>query len=78
MEVGKEYEISTIQDIFDIVTTENIDRFMTDFYKMFDSIAKLKQNLESQTLVNMTMPSYTWTDDGKMNLSATLNGEIIE
>lgn len=38
----KTHEIYTIQQIADLITVDNIDRFMIDFYKVFDYFAKVK------------------------------------
>ena len=73
----KEYEISTIQDIFNVVTTENIERFMIDFYKSFDNMARLKESLSVEILADIKVSSLRWIDDGQMNFSIKLNDEII-
>lgn len=69
---NKTYKIETVQDIYDCITTENIERFMLDFYKLFDTMVQVKEMSEG---INIKNPYFTWIDDGKMNISFDLNGE---
>ena len=70
--ISKEYKISTIQDILNVVNESNIDSFMNDFrmyietgwnmQKLFNSIA------ESESIpveVAQLVSEFNWVDDGK-------------
>lgn len=70
--MNKEYKIETVQDIYNCITTENIERFMLDFYQLFDTMAQIK---EMDKEVDIKNPYFTWIDDGKMNITFDLNGE---
>ena len=66
-----EYEISTMQDILDCVTAENIDRFMIDFRNYLDSaiLVKIFSSLKGEKIVNK---GFTWIDDSKNDCKTTL------
>jgi len=67
-------EIKTISDIYDTLTDENYDRFMTDFYIFFKQIGKLKKE-HKEIKIN----SMLWTDDGIHKITGvTLNDDFID
>lgn len=74
---NKTYNIYTIQQIADIVTTENIDRFMADFYKVMDYFTKVKEHMPAEQFKDIRMPSFEWTDDGEDNFDVKVNGQLI-
>ena len=53
-------KIETIQDIYDVITPENFDRFMADFYKMFYIAAQFKEFKDV-----IQFPYFECTDDGE-------------
>lgn len=67
----KTYTVETVQDIFNLVTEKNINRFMKEFKmglktgielrKLVTVIAK-KDGVEPSVNV-LDMPSFTWIDD---------------
>lgn len=72
-----EYKIETIQDIFDVINVENIERFLTDFCIMFQTMAEAK-DLSEKDGINMTdvkNPYFIWKDDGKTDISFKFNEE---
>jgi len=72
MPQNKTYEIKTVQDIFECVTTENIDRFMKDFVGIFLSLAEIKENSTEEEIQDLKIGSFMWTDDGENNLTIEL------
>lgn len=41
----KEIKIETIEDIFKVITSENLDRFLMDFYCLLDGMIKVKERV---------------------------------
>mgnify|MGYP003662269296 CR=1 FL=1 len=68
----KEYEIETISDISKLVTKDNFEAFFTDMVHVYSKFVNIKEKVPE-----MDMPSFKWIDDGKHDLSATLNGKQI-
>ncbi len=67
------HEIETIEDIFDVVTEDNFDRFMTDFYVFVAQIAKVKREIPDVEIKTMK-----WTDDGIHKITGvTINGDEV-
>jgi hypothetical protein len=72
-ENAPEYEISTIEELFDVLTEENFDRFLKDFEagmrsgiamrEMVKEIAKANDIEPDDSLLKM--PTFTWIDDRK-------------
>lgn len=74
----KQYEIKTIEDIFNCVTHENIKGFMTDFEMMLMSYllmdALIKAQISDGKLPEGTktpIPTFTWIDDWKRKKKKT-------
>jgi len=68
----KQYELTTVQDIFSILNNKNINKFMREFKKGMELGIALREL--SKTLVEpiegievdnniLKMPSFTWIDD---------------
>lgn len=60
------YEIETIQDIFDAVTIDNIDKFLDEFGVVLRSVILAKyiaQEKDPESLKNMKFDKVVWTDD---------------
>jgi hypothetical protein len=74
-----EYQITTIQELFDMLTPENIDRFFEEFSLSMKTCVLARQDLFDQVLkqipaervneINIQakdlykMPSFKWIDD---------------
>jgi hypothetical protein len=58
------YEIKTMQDVVDCVTTKNIDNFLIDFRNFIESAISIKEVFE-----NIKTDGFVWTDDGKNKCS---------
>lgn len=61
--------ITTIQDIFNTVNKENIDRFMLDFYKIFHSISEAYDGISKE---DVKMEYFDWVDDGNNDITLDL------
>jgi hypothetical protein len=64
--------IKTVQDIFDTVNLENIDRFMLDFYKIFHSLSEAHEGLDKN---GIRMEYFDWTDDGENKITLHLKSD---
>ena len=62
--MANKYEIKTMQDIVDCVTTKNIENFMIDFRNFLESAISIKEVFE-----NIKTDGFVWTDDGKNKCS---------
>lgn len=65
-------EIKTINDIYQLVTKDNLDRFMLDFYKTFHTIAEAKEG-NPEAFKESKMTVFIWKDDSKNEITLTLN-----
>lgn len=67
----KSYQISTLQDIADCVTPENITGFLKDFegclrsYHLMQAILKAAVDEGRMEESKLEFPSFTWIDDWK-------------
>jgi 23S rRNA A2030 N6-methylase RlmJ len=66
--------LRTIDDVFQLLNPENIDRFFTDFRAGVESAVQLREAAQpiidalpeaEREAAHMTMPSFEWTDDYK-------------
>lgn len=60
------YEIETMQDIFDAVTVDNIDKFLDEFGVILRSVILAKyiaQQRNPEALKSMKFGKVVWTDD---------------
>jgi hypothetical protein len=64
--------IETIQNVFNTVNLENIDRFMLDFYKIFHGISKATEGIDKS---DMKMTYFDWIDDGGNEITLNLESE---
>ena len=69
-----EYEISTLQDITEVVTTANLDSFLFDLKSLLLHVI-LSNAAAGEKL---KYPNFTWTDDGKNNLDFKIRGGDLE
>ncbi len=53
-------KIFTMQQILELVTDENIDRFMKDLERFVRTLPEIKKNFP-----DFTTSGFTWIDDGK-------------
>lgn len=65
---NKTYTIATMQDIFDLITEDNIDSFMLDFYKMVHTNALARKEIGEEEWMKLRMPSFRWINDNKNDL----------
>lgn len=81
--MSKEYEISTMQDVLNCVTMDNIDNFMIDFRYYIESAIAIKNigkaiyNAEDipEELSDVTTSGFTWIDDGEHNISVEMRSK---
>lgn len=74
----KKYEIKTIEDMYNIVTLDNLDRFMGDMYKVFHQLAQVKHNVGEEAFKEFKFGKSVWIDDDKNNIHYTINGEKLK
>jgi len=74
---NKIYEISTVQDIFDVVTEDNLEVFMKDLINTVISYAAFKKELSEEEIKEIKAPSFMWIDDGTNDFQIKYNGELI-
>jgi hypothetical protein len=67
---AKSYQIKTVQDIMDCVTSENVDQFLTDFEMVVRSCLMMKMINEDGIKAGIIpeghkidFPSFEWIDD---------------
>lgn len=65
----KEIRIETVQQLLEVVTPENKERFVLDFAAFLYSAVDLKQKIP-----NLDIKAMLWTDDGKHDFTGV---EII-
>jgi hypothetical protein len=73
----KTYQIDNFQDIFNAITLENLDRFMTDFYKIFHYMAEYKEVAPEEVVKASKMEGFQWIDDGENNIDFNINGKLL-
>lgn len=70
-------KIETIQQLFEVLTPENADRFFMDFCVFVHGSIKLKRDFPEIEIKGMT-----WIDDGKSEISGvewvTKDGDILQ
>jgi uncharacterized protein (UPF0216 family) len=71
----KEHKIKTVNDILKVVNSENIVRFMTDFYLVFEKASRVKEQLTEDELKIFKMPYFTWIDDNEHRIGYKMNGQ---
>lgn len=59
----KTHEIRTIEDIFKIVDSENIERFLSDFNASLFQIVAMKKLLTKKEIEKLNYSVFEWTDD---------------
>jgi len=72
----EEYTIMTIEELFNLVTSDNVERLIPDINNTLRHIAELKNNeLENQ---HLKIKSFTWKDDGDIRSEVLTHPNIIE
>ena len=79
----KQYQINTMQDIFNCVTKENLDNFMIDLrgvietYIAFRDLAKTIGEVEGLPpgLAEVSSEGYKWIDDGKHDKTVKISSK---
>lgn len=61
----KHNKINTIQDIINVITSENIDTFLNDFEAVVRSALLIKET----TGITPQTDGFTWIDDGKNDIT---------
>jgi len=65
------HEFTTINEIFNFVTAENVDDFLQDFGTMLKNSISIRESMEELTktlnlpLEDLEITSFSWKDDGK-------------
>ena len=62
---AKSHEIRTFEDLDNIVTEENVDMIMGNFYGVIKSLL-----LARKTIPNIKLLGFTWIDDGKIEVKS--------
>ena len=87
MSENKRYEIETLEQLINIVTSENYERLATDFLywldfanQTFEELKKEPQNKGKQNC-EIAKVKFIWVDDGKAGLTGvkltnTATGEV--
>ncbi len=60
------YRLETMNDLYQLVTTENVDRLFEDLKNMFTLIALQKEAIDAMHpngSKEITMPYFEWIDD---------------
>ena len=55
-------ELKTINDIYHLITKDNLDRFMLAFYKTFHTIAEAKEG-DHKAFKETNMSCFLWDDN---------------
>lgn len=63
------YKISTFGDIAELITEENVDRFLRDFNCLLRSLA----NVKNKTPVRVE--SFDWTDDNEVKITFVISAK---
>lgn len=69
----KEHQIKTMNDIFKIVNSENIERFLSDFNASLFQIVAMKELLNKREQKESEYSVFQWTDDNIKKVSIKLN-----
>ena len=69
----KEHQIKTMNDIFKIINSENIERFLSDFNASLFQIVAMKELLNKKEQKELEYSVFRWTDDNIKKVSIKLN-----
>lgn len=69
----KEHQIKTMNDIFKIVNSENVERFLSDFNASLFQIVAMKELLNKREQKELEYSVFRWTDDNIKKVSIKLN-----
>lgn len=71
-------KIKTINDILKVITSENYNRFTTDFMVTMHNLLKVKETLTLEERKEFKIKSFDWCDDNDSRIGYRFNdGEII-
>ena len=74
----KIHKIKTIDDILKVITSENYDRFTTDFMVTIYNLLKIKESLNKEDLKDFKVKNISWCDDNNNRTGYSFNGgEVI-
>lgn len=76
----QKFEVTSLQDIADLLTIDNAPRFLKDFRHMVASILVVKSTMQlsvdqgkiPKEEAKILFPSFTWIDDDKNEITASL------
>lgn len=68
----------SLQDIFNVISFDNIDRFMLDFYKTVHHLAEFKEITPEHIVKDIRFTRFEWIDDGKNDLTIKINGKLLK
>jgi uncharacterized membrane protein len=68
----KEHQIKTMSDIFKIVNSENVERFLSDFNASLFQIVAMKELLNKREQKELEYSVFRWTDDDVKKVSIEL------
>lgn len=69
---AKEYQINTIQDIFECTNSDNIDNFLKDLKGVLLSGYLLREISKDMEEIKVLSDGFTWIDDGKHKIDIEL------
>lgn len=73
----KSYKIRTTMDMYNAVTSKNIDGFLKDFEVWLRGVVSVKENLPSDSIgISMADVGLTWNDDGENGIIKGVNIKI--
>jgi uncharacterized protein YfkK (UPF0435 family) len=74
----KIHKIKTINDIVKVATSENYDRFTTDFMITIYNLIQIKENLNKEELKDFKVKDISWCDDNENRTGYSFNGgEVV-
>lgn len=80
-QMAKEYKITKVSEIAEVITVENLDRFLEDFRAWCEFRIAIKLATEETPMVaeimSMDDTTFHWVDDGKVGLSE-LEVKLVE
>ena len=69
----KEHQIKTMNDIFKIVNSENVERFLSDLNASLFQIVAMKELLNKKEQKELKYSVFRWTDDDIKKVFIKLN-----
>lgn len=72
MEEPKQYVIETMQDIADVITVDNKERFVKDFSGVLNMLLLAKVAAVGDPSYTVQFNNFTWIDDNKHTITMNL------